>query len=105
VDNSEYTEWELGYRRDTTNEEYRQKYRAIYEQITPYETVYRSKTTDGQHPHITTLVPVKNAEGDVAAILCMQRPIRELREARRPYVINIGISTLVLAVLALTFRG
>ena len=100
VDNSEYTEWELGYRRDTTNEEYRQKYRAIYEQITPYETVYRSKTTDGQHPHITTLVPVKNAEGDVAAILCMQRPIRELREARRPYVINIGISTLVLAVLA-----
>ena len=100
VDNSEYTEWELGYRRDTTNEEYRQKYRAIYEQITPYETVYRSKTTDGQHPHITTLVPVKNAEGDVAAILCMQRPIRELREARRPYVISIGISTLVLAVLA-----
>ena len=30
VDNSEYTAWELGHKRDTTNEEYRKKYETIY---------------------------------------------------------------------------
>ena len=29
VDNSSYTEWELGHRRDTTNDEYREKYRKL----------------------------------------------------------------------------
>ena len=64
VDDTEYTAWELGHKRDTTNDEYRRKYRAMYEQTEPYETVYRQKTTDGQHPHITTMVPVKNSAGD-----------------------------------------
>ena len=100
VDDTSYSEWELGHKRDTTNDEYRQKYRAIYEQQSPYETVYRIKTTDGQHSHITTMVPVKDSDGSVAAILCMQRPIRELKDARRPYLINIAISTALLAILA-----
>ena len=60
VDDSGYTEWELGYRRDTTNDEYRQKYRALYEQGAAYETVFRLHPGDGAHPHITTLVPVKD---------------------------------------------
>ncbi len=100
VDDSEYVEWELGHERDTTNEEYRQKYRAIYEQAAPYETVYRIKTTDGQHPHITTMVPVKDSAGEVTAILCMQRPIREIREARLPYLRSIAVSTLLLALFS-----
>lgn len=105
VDDSEYTEWELGYKRDTTNDEYRQKYKAIYDQETPYETVYRIKTTDGQHPHITTMVPVKNSAGDVVAILCMQRPFRELDDARRPYLINVSVSTVLLAAFASVFAA
>ena len=100
VDDTEYTAWEPGHKRDTTNAEYRQKYKALYEQTVPYETVYRTKTTDGQHPHITTMVPVKNSSGDVAAILCMQRPIRELNEARRPFLRQIAISTALLAAAA-----
>jgi sigma-B regulation protein RsbU (phosphoserine phosphatase) len=100
VDDSEYKAWELGHKRDTTNEEYRQKYRAIYEKEAAYETVYRIKTTDGQHPHITTMVPVKNSAGDVTAILCVQRPVRELRDARRPYLWKIALSTFLLAVLS-----
>ena len=97
VDNSEYTEWELGHKRETTNDEYRQKYKAIYDGEAPYETVYRLKTTDGQHPHITTMVPVRNSAGAVTAILCMQRPAREISDARRPYLRSIAISTLILA--------
>ena len=105
VDNSEYTPWELGHKRDTTNDEYRAKYRALYEKQSPYETVYRAKTTDGQHPHITTLVPVENSAGDVVAILCMQRPIRELHDARQPYLINVAASGLILAVIASIFAA
>ena len=100
VDDTSYTPWSLGYERDTTNDEYRQKYRAIYEENSAYETVYRTKTTDGQHPHITTLVPVKGADSEVTAILCMQRPMREINDARRPFVINIAVSAALLALLS-----
>ncbi|MCR5795844.1 MAG: serine/threonine-protein phosphatase [Solobacterium sp.] len=100
VDDSSYTPWELGYKRDTTNSEYRQKYKAIYEEGSPCETLYRIKVTDGQHPHITTMVPVKGSDGEVTGILCMQRPVSELLEARRPYLLNIAIAVIVLAALA-----
>ena len=100
VDNSEYTPWELGFRRNTTNEEYARKYRKLYEKEALYETVYRYKTTDGQHPHITTLVPVKSSSGNVTAILCMQRPISELREAVRPYLINVCVTAVLLAFIS-----
>ncbi|MBR0381313.1 MAG: PP2C family protein-serine/threonine phosphatase [Eubacterium sp.] len=100
VDDSEYVEWELGHKRDTTNDEYRRKYRNIYEQKSLYETVYRNRPTDGQHPHITTMVPVKNSAGDVAAILCMQRPISEIREGIEPYLITVAVSAFILSLVA-----
>ena len=100
VDDSSYVEWELGYRRDTTNEEYRQKYRAIYEQQAAYETVFRLQTGDGSHPHITTMVPVKNRTGDVAAILCIQRPMREMTEAFEPYFLMILLGVFIMVVIA-----
>lgn len=106
VDNSNYIPWELGHKRDTTNDEYREKYKALYNKEADYETVYRTNPTDGQHPHITTLVPVKNSNDDVVAILCMQRPIRELNESRRPFLINVAVSTIILSiVVSLTYAG
>lgn len=99
VDNSEYKEWELGHKRDTTNDEYRRKYRNIYEKKSLYETVYRSRPSDGQHPHITTMVPIKNSAGDVAAILCMQRPISEIREGIEPYLITVVVSAFLLSLI------
>ncbi len=100
VDNSAYTEWELGHARNTTNDEYREVYRSLYEANVPYGTVYRIRPGDGSHPHITTLVPVKNSDGKTTAILCVQRPMRELRDAQRPYLIHIALSTVALAILA-----
>ena len=105
VDQTEYTEWELGHRRDTTNDEYRRKYRELYNGEALYETLYRLRTTDGQHPHVTTMVPVKNPAGEVKGILCMQRPAREIDDARRPYLISIAVSTVLLAVLASLFAA
>ena len=103
VDNSEYVEWELGHWRKATNAEYREKYRAIYEEGSLCETVYRAKPTDGAHPHITTMVPVNNSDGQVSGILCVQRPMRELKEARESYLVTIGFSTLMLAIVASVF--
>ncbi|MBQ3405335.1 MAG: PP2C family protein-serine/threonine phosphatase, partial [Oscillospiraceae bacterium] len=105
VDDTDYTPWELGHKRDTTNDEYRQKYKAIYEEQAPYETVYRTNVPDGMHPHITTMVPVKSSSGEVAAILCIQRPISELQEARRPYLMNVAVSTLFLAIVSSIFAA
>ncbi len=100
VDNSDYVPWELGYTRETTNDAYRQKYRAVCEEGSAYETVYRLHTTDGQHPHITTIVPVKNSAGEVCALLCMQRPARELADYGSIYVINIVASIAFISILA-----
>lgn len=100
VDNTSYTEWACGYQRNTTNDEYRMKYRLLYEQQSEHETVFRRDTTDGLHPHITSMVPLKNSAGEVEAILCIQRPIREIDDARRPYMITIGFLTVVIAAIA-----
>lgn len=105
VDDSSYTEWEIGHRRDTTNAEYRQKYREMYEQTAPYETVYRTHTTDGQHPHITTMVPVKGSDGKTTAILCIQRPMRELNDVGRAYLIRIAVWTALVCVFAGAFAA
>ena len=100
VENTNYSPWELGYKRNTTNEEYREKYIALYSGEVEYETVYRTKKLNGLTPHLTILVPMKTSTGEVTAIMCIQRPISELKGARRPYLINLIISIILL--LALT---
>ncbi len=103
VDDTAYVEWELGHQRITTNEEYRQKYMKLYRKESLYETIYRTNPNDGSHPHITTMVPVKNSLGNVTGILCIQRPISELQDAIRPYVRRVVISGILLAALASVF--
>ena len=105
VDDSTYTPWELGHERETTNDEYRQKYEILYSGKSAYETVYRTKVSGGVHPHITTMVPVKNSSGEVVGILCMQRPIREISDAQRPYLRRVAVSTVLLAVVASVFAA
>ena len=102
VDNSSYTEWELGYKRDTTNEEYREKYRALYEQGSEYETIFRMKTSGGAHPHITTMVPIKDQSGEVTALMCVQRPISEMARAFAPYFLLIVLGVLIMVAVVST---
>ncbi|MBQ3416830.1 MAG: PP2C family protein-serine/threonine phosphatase [Ruminococcus sp.] len=105
VDDSNYTEWELGYQRDTTNDEYRAKYQNLYQHESAYETVFRMNPPGGVHPHITTMVPIKNGSGDVTAILCMQRPIREMEEAFKPYILMIVFGVLILVAAVTVFSA
>ena len=99
VENTNYSPWELGYKRNTTNEEYKEKYIALYSGEVEYETVYRTTKLNGLTPHLTILVPMKTTSGEVTALMCIQRPISELKSARRPYLINITISIILIAII------
>ena len=105
VDDSEYVPWELGYERETTNEEYAQKYEKLYSNNyesdnEKYETVYRTRNLGKYHPHITTLVPIENSKGEVTALLCVQRPMKELKRGAVPFLLKIGASAILLALVA-----
>lgn len=105
VDNSNYSPWELGLVRPTTNDEYRTKYQALYEGKKEYETVFRLNPNNGTHPHITTLVSIKNTQGDVTALLCIQRPVREMEKAFAPYLVLIIITVVALGSIIVTISA
>ena len=98
--NSSYSRWEIGYQRDTTNEEYARVYKDIYENGLQRGTVLRTKDLRGKEPHITSLVPVKDSNGDVQAILCVQRPMLELITGRQKYLEMVGAIAIMLSVIA-----
>jgi len=94
-----YTKWEIGYQRDTTNQEYADTYKALYSGEIEYGTIYRTNNLNGAPPHITTLVPVKNSDGKVVSLLCVQRPMQELIDSIQPYLTNVIVIAVVLIVL------
>ena len=59
-ENSDFTRYEFGYVRETTNEEYMEKYRRLYEDGSDQELVIRDKGYIETDPHITAIVPVRN---------------------------------------------
>ena len=73
---------------------YKEVYRKLYEKEIPYGTVYRTKNLRGKQPHITSIVPIYDKNGDVTALLSIQRPMSELINGRRPYIVTVVISTI-----------
>ncbi len=100
VDNTHYQIWELGHKRDTTNNEYKESYKKIYAKSVPSTTIYRRHPGKGLHPHITTMVPITNRYEEVVGILCIQRPMSELTRAIITFLSMISVVTLVFAILA-----
>ena len=100
VENTDYVEWERGHKRDTTNDEYREKYRAIYEEGSAYESVFRYDPGDGQRAHITTMMPVKDSEGRVAGILCVHRMMNEIEGVIGNYMFRVGLTSIGMAIIA-----
>lgn len=99
-DNSGYTPWEVGLENETTNDEYVQVYRDIYENGLEQGTVVRTKGLRGREAHITSLVPIKNSQGEVTSILCVERPMDELISGRQEYIDSILLATILLAIAA-----
>ena len=96
---SGFTPWEVGFERETTNEKYRQIYRDIYENGLARGSVVRTSDLRGNEPHITSLVPVTASDGTVTAILCVQRPMSELKNGRRIYLRWVAVTMILLSVL------
>lgn len=96
--NSRFSVYDFGYVRETTNDEYKQKYRALYDGSSAGEIVIRDKGYIETDAHITAMVPLKDSKGQTKAILCVQRQMDVLTAARQKYIRSV---TLVLILLAL----
>lgn len=96
---SKYTRYDFGYYRETTNDDYKVKYRRLYEGQSESEIVVRDRGYIETDAHITAMVPVKDSNGTVRAILCVQRQMDIISAVRKTFVwIVIGI-LLVLEVI------
>ncbi|MBP5444874.1 MAG: PP2C family protein-serine/threonine phosphatase [Acholeplasmatales bacterium] len=106
INGGTYTEWDLGFK---YGEKYTGNYRDYYEQIytkeIDYAVAYRTKNLRGKEPHITVMVPILDEDGDVTAILSIQRPMSELVSGRRPYMITIAISTVITLLFVCTIAA
>ena len=101
-ENSGYDRYEFGYVRQTTNEDYMEKYRKLYEGESVKELVIRDKGYIETDPHITAMVPLKTADGKTTAILCVQRQMENLVQVRNGYigkVLFVMISLMVLVIV------
>ena len=102
---SEFTCYEFGYVRETTNDEYRQKYRNLYEGTSEQELVVRDRGYIETEPHITAMIPLKDSAGNTQAILCVQRQMDVLTEARNNYVRNIVLVLIILGSIVVVCQG
>ena len=96
---SKYTHYEFGYVRETTNDDYRHKYRRICEEGSQQELVVRDKGYIETDPHITAMIPVKNEAGEVRAILCVQRQMDVLAGRRNAYIHRLILALALLAMM------
>ena len=98
---SKYTRYEFGHVRDTTNEEYMEKYRKLYEGESRQELVIRDKGYIETDPHITAMVPIKDESGKTTAILCVQRQMDNLVHVRNTYIGKILVVMIALMILVI----
>ena len=99
--NVNYTVYDYGYVRETTNQEYRDKYRALYEGGSDGEIVIRDKGVIETDAHITAMIPIRDSEGKTQAILCVQRQIEAVAAIRSLFLQIILITLVVFAVIVI----
>ena len=98
-ENSQYTCYDFGYVRETTNDEYREKYRRLYEGGSERELVIRDKGYIETDPHITAMIPLKDSAGKTTAILCVQRQMDSLVSVRNNYIYKVLGVLVIIALL------
>lgn len=101
--NSDFKQYEFGYIRKTTNDEYKRKYRMLYEGSSHQEIVVRDKGYIETDKHITAMVPIRGSDNTVKAILCVQRQLDVLAKARAEFVRSI--LTVLIMLLTLVILG
>ena len=102
---SEFTPYEFGYLRETTNDEYREKYKNLYDGKTEKEMLVRDKGYIESGSHITVMIPMKDSSGRVQALLCVQRQMDGMTLSRRSYVENVSLVLIILAIIVIIGQG
>ena len=100
-ENSDYTRYEFGYVRETTNDEYREKYRMLYEGKSERELVIRDKGYIETDAHITAMMPLKDSSGKTTAILCVQRQMDIMVNVRNSYINKVFFSMIGLVIFVI----
>lgn len=98
---SSYSLYDFGYVRETTNDEYREKYRALYDLEADKELVIRDKGHIETDQHITAMISIKGTDGQVKAILCVQRQMEVMVRVRLIYLQKVTAVLIVLALLVI----
>lgn len=99
---SNFKRYDFGYVRETTNDEYAEKYRRLYEGETEQELLIRDKGYIETDPHITAMIPLKDSDGKTTAILCVQRQMDKLVSVRNSYIGIILKVMLILMILVVS---
>lgn len=103
--NSKFTKYDFGYLRETTNDEYKQKYKALYDKKSEREMVVRDKGNIETDSHITMMIPLKSSGGEVKAILCVQRQMDVLTNMRNSFIDKILIALIALVVIVIIVQS
>ena len=99
-ENSKFDEYPIGLVKDTTNEDYRLKYKGLWEGTMDNAIVVRDKGFIESGSHITALVPIKDASGNTVALLSLQRQMEYLDSARLNYLESIVAASIMLIMAA-----
>ncbi len=100
-DNIDYAKYEFGTVRETTNDEYREKYKRLYDGTSERELVVREKGYIETDPHITAMIPIKDVSGRTEAIMCVQRQMDSLVSVRNTYLNKVFIVLITVTVLVI----
>ena len=102
---SPYTKYDFGFVRETTNDEYREKYRALYDLAADRELVIRDKGNIETDSHITAMIGLKGSDGQVKGILCVQRQMDVLAAERNTFLNKVALALVGLLLLVIAGQG
>ena len=100
-----YERYHTGRIRPTSNEEYRQTYQDMYEGKIYHATIIRDNGVSETGDHITVMLPIKNAAGEVKGILCVQRQMEDLKITQNFYLRHMLTAALAVLFLMLLLQG
>jgi sigma-B regulation protein RsbU (phosphoserine phosphatase) len=98
---SKFSPYEVGFVRETTNDDYRKKYKKMYEEGLEQAIVVRDSGYIESDTHITAMVPLKDSDNNTVAILCVQRQMEALVTARHTYIRKVVTALIIIAMLVL----
>ena len=99
--NSGYTPWEVGSIHDTSNKKYEKYYKQLMNGEIDRAVVVVREKRKGYNDHVTSLLPLKDSNGKVAGILCVQRFMKNLSRARQKYILEVSSLTLIIMIISI----